>query len=152
MKAANTMTEPASSAVAGIAAWKLGLLGKLGALLGAGGIGALLIAAVDPAEAVADRKQRRRLIFTQVIVAGVMASMCTSAVVRWLASWNPWMQMATFEDWGEVALPVGLFIGALSWGVLGALVKLRALVKERGAEAVAARIHLVEPAAPKDPS
>ena len=44
------------------------------------------------------------------------------------------------EAWLEIALPVALVIGALSWGVLGALVKLRALIRERGAAAVADRV------------
>lgn len=138
------MTEPATSAVAGVAAWKMGLLSKLGVLVGGGALGALLIAAVDPAEAEPDPRKRRRLIFTQVLVAGAMSMTFTPATVRWLASWNDWIQLGSgnFEAWAEVTLPVALTIGALGWGMLGAAVKLRQMVRDRGADAIAEKAGL----------
>jgi len=143
------MTEPASSAAAGIAAWKLGLLTKLGGLLGAGVIGGLLAAAADPAEAMPDRRKRFKLIVTQVTAGGTLSIACTPAVVRWLDSTLDWIDLdacATMHDcigrWAEVALPVALLIGALSMGILGAAVKLRAIVRDRGAAALAKKAGL----------
>lgn len=134
------MPEPTASSAAGAAA----VLAKLGGLLGAGVVGALLVAAVDPAEALPDPKARRRLIALQVIVAGVVSTLCTKIVVRWLDATFDFIDLrgGGFDEWAEVALPVALLLGALSWGLLGAVVKLRALVRERGADAVADTIGL----------
>jgi hypothetical protein len=150
MKAVD-MTEPASTAAAGMAAWKFGLLAKLGVLIGAGALGAMLIAAVDPAEAEPDPKKRRKLIFAQVVSAMVFSSFFTKPVVRWLDYALDWIDLSAggAEAWLEIALPVGLLIGALSWGALGALVKLRKIIAERAAKAVADRVMPQQPQQPE---
>lgn len=134
------MAEPASGAGAGF------LAAKLGALLGAGALGAILIAAIDPYEAIQDPKKRRRLIFTQVLVAAVMAGFFTLPAVRMLDHLVSWIDLrapgTTIEDWLEVVSPVGLLIGALSWGILGAIVKLRQLIRDRGADVLGGRVGL----------
>jgi hypothetical protein len=127
-------------AAAGLAI-KFGWAAKVAAVVGAGTLGALLIAAVDPGEAIADPIKRRRLIFAQVICAAIFAPIMTPITVHWLDSTFSFLGATHgIEEWSEVAMPVGLFWGAMAWGVLGAMVKLRAIVKERGAEALADRV------------
>lgn len=149
------MTEPATSAAAGIAAWKFGLLAKIGTLLGVGGIGGLLVAAADTAHVVPDRAQRLKLTFVQFVAAGVVSISCTPATMRWLDAMFDWINLAAcsnwdecFQSWAELALPVGLLYGALSWGIIGMLVKLRIIVRDRGADAIAARAGLDDKAGP----
>lgn len=139
------MPDPTMPSAAGLAAAaKYGWLAKMIGLLGAGAAGALIVAAVDPAEALPDPRKRRRLIALQVVVAGVVSTTCTRIVVRWLDASFGFIDLSggDLDQWAEVALPVALLLGAMSWGVLGALVKLRALVRDHGAEAIASRFGL----------
>lgn len=134
------MSEPATTAAGAAAVWKMGLLSKLAILLSVGTLAGLLMAAVDPAEAEPDPRKRRRLIFGQVIAAAIFAPMFTPMCVKWLVSHFPILTITDFESWSTVALPVGLVIGALSWGVLGAFVKARSIIRERAAQAVADKV------------
>lgn len=143
----------ASGAAAGLAAAaKYGWLAKFVGLIGAGAVGAILIAAVDPAEAMPDPKKRRKLIFWQVVSAGVVSLIFTKIIVRWLDAHLDFIDLSSgdIDEWAEVALPVALLLGAMSWGVLGAMVKLRTLIQNRGARALAARLGLPAETAPGD--
>jgi hypothetical protein len=109
---------------------------KLLSLIGVGAIGAVVMAAVEPPKS-------RRALFAQALAAGVMAPIFTPAAVRALSSAGfVDLAGAGIERWGEVALPVGFLIGSLSWGFVGALVKIRAMLPDRGADAVARRVGL----------
>jgi hypothetical protein len=141
-----SMPEPTSSTAAGAVAFaaKYGLLAKLGALLATGVLGAVLIAAVDPAEAMPDPKKRRKLIFMQVVVALIVAGIFGKFVTSWLGKPGGWFAVdpSDLGAWIELAMPVGLTLGALSWGLIGAAVKLRILLAERGADAIADKVGL----------
>lgn len=117
---------------------------KIAALLGGGALGALVIAAVDPAEAEPDPKKRRRLIFSQVMVASVVAGVFGKLVTTWLGKPGGWIPIepGNVEAWIELGMPVGLVLGALSWGLVGVLVKLRKVIAERAADAVANKVGL----------
>lgn len=125
------MTEPATAAAGGIAATKL-LAG-----LGAGLCGAIIMAAADPP------KTRGQLI-GQATVAGTMGTLCTPWAVRVVDHLLPWVDLARapWHEVLEISGPVGLLIGAMSWGIVGMLVRLRAVISNRGAEKVAAAIGL----------
>lgn len=118
---------------------------KLLSLLGVGAAGAIVMAAVEP-------PQTRRALFVQACVAGFVALLFTPGAVRALvaAGW-----VAPFggdvERWAEVALPCGFLLGALSWGLVGALVKLRAILRDRAADALARRVG-VDPEQPQEAS
>ena len=143
------MAADGASGAAGLAfAAKYGVFAKLGALLGAGAVGAILIAAVDPAEAIPDPKKRRKLILTQVVTAAVVCGMCGPLAVRWLGRAGGWFPVTPGDvgSWVELAMPVGLVLGGLSWGLIGALVKLRQLIAARGAAAIADRVGIKESA------
>lgn len=141
------MAADGASGAAGLAfAAKYGVFAKLGALLGAGAVGAILIAAVDPAEAIPDPKKRRKLILTQVVTAAVVCGMCGPLAVRWLGRADGWFPVTPGDvgSWVELAMPVGLILGGLSWGLIGALVKLRQVIAARGAAAIADRVGIKE--------
>jgi hypothetical protein len=145
--AGTAMAADGASGAAGLAfAAKYGLFAKLGALLAAGAVGAVLIAAVDPAEAMPDPKKRRKLIFTQVVAAGVVCGGFGPLAVRWLGRADGWFPVAASDvgGWVELAMPVGLVLGGLSWGLIGATVKLRQLIAARGASAIADRVGIKE--------
>lgn len=138
------MTEPASSAVGAVAAWKLGLIHKVLALFGIGALGAWLIAIADPTPEGATRQERTRIFFLQGLVAGVMALLFTVPAMRFLGATFEWAKPVPGdpESWLSTALPIGFLIGAMSWGLAGALVKLRQLLKERGAKAIGDHVGL----------
>lgn len=140
------MAADGASSVAAVGlSMKYGLAAKLAALVGTGTIGALLVAAVDPAEALPDPKARRKLIFGQVVSAAVVAPMFTPATVRALDSTFAWVQAtSSVEAWAAVAMPVGLLWGCLAWGILGAMVKLRQIVRDRAAGVLAKRAGLTD--------
>lgn len=141
------MAADGASGAAGLAfAAKYGVFAKLGALLTAGAVGAILIAAVDPAEALPDPVKRRKLIVTQVIAAGVVCGMCGPLAVRWLGQSGGWfpVEPGDIGGWVELAMPVGLVLGGLSWGLIGAMVKLRQLIAARGAAAIADKAGIKE--------
>lgn len=115
---------------------------KLAALLGAGAIGALAIAAADPGEVIPDGKKRRRLIFVQVLAGIALCFLVGPGLVSWLVKPNGLFPVRPGDIVGlvEVAMPVGLLLGALSWGFIGAGVKLRHLIATRGADLIAKRV------------
>ena len=91
-------------------------------LLGTGAVGALVMAAVDP-------PRSRRQLFLQAVVAGVTACYFAAAAARLLGAM-------------EYELQIGFLIGALSWGAVGALVKLRTLIRDRAPDVIAAKAGL----------
>lgn len=139
-------TMSAETTAAGILAAKYGVFSKVAALLTAGAVGAVLIAAFDPAEAVPDPKARRKLILVQVVTAALVAGMVGPVVVSWLGKPTGFLPVSAGDalGWIELAMPVGLLLGGLSWGLIGALVKLRKLIADRAAQVVADRVGLGE--------
>lgn len=143
-----TMIEPSSGAAGGAAFAKwLWPLAKILGVPVAGLIGALLVAAFDPAEAVPDPKKRRRLLVLQYTTGLIVACFFTLGTVRWMDHNWEWVNLpkvlTTPEDisaWLEVALPVAFLWGGLAIGFIGALVKLRFLISERAAKVIAARL------------
>lgn len=146
------MIEPISPSAGGIAVGKwLWPIAKLLGIPAAGLIGALFVAAFDPAEAMPDPKQRRKLVFFQYTCGLTVAWLFTHATVRWLDHTLDWIDLpkilTTPEDvglWLEVALPVGFIWGGVSIGLIGALVKLRKIIADRGAKVVADRVGMGE--------
>lgn len=128
------MTEPTSSSAAGVMAWKL--LG-LSALISAGVLGAVFMAAFDP-------PKDRKTLFVQGAVAGTTSLIFGPLLVRWFDSWVDFIDLAkaTHLEALEVAAPIYLLTGALSWGVFAAIAKLRQIIRDRGAEAAAGKIGL----------
>jgi hypothetical protein len=141
MKATH-MTEPASAAAAGFAAAKYGLLGKLASLFAVGALGAFLVVLADPMPDNTPRAVRIRVLFAQFLSAGVVALLFTLPVLRIAGATWEWARVAPgdIEGWLTLALPVGLILGALGWGLIGALLKLRNLIRDRGGVAAAARM------------
>jgi len=115
-------TEP----ISGFAA---GLLLKAGATAGAGLLGAAAMAAFDPPKS-------RRELFLQAATAGtgslVFGKLAVIAATKYV----------TFAPADELTIPVFFLVGAMSWGVFGALAKLRKLVAEKGAGKVAEKVGL----------
>lgn len=145
-----SMIEPISPSAGGIALGKwLWPLAKLLGIPAAGLVGALLVAAFDPSEAVKDPKKRQKLLLVQYTAGLTVACMFTLGTVRWLDFNLEWINLPQhiqsldeLQAWFEIALPVGFIYGGLSIGLIGALVKLRQIIADRGAEAVADRIGL----------
>lgn len=114
---------------------------KLLSLFGVGAAGAVIMAAVEP-------PQSRRVLFAQACAAGTMALVFTPGAVRALDASTGWVDLshAGIEQWAEVALPCGFLIGALSWGIVGALVQIRRLLRDRAAGELARRVGIEQPA------
>lgn len=128
------MTEPVSNSAAGVFAWKL--LG-LSALLSAGVLGAVFMAAFDP-------PKDRKTLFFQGAVAGTSSLIFGPVLVKWLDATVDWINLATATHLEalEVAAPVYLLTGALSWGVFAAIAKLRGIIRDRAADAAAGKLGL----------
>lgn len=134
-----SVTEPTSTAAAGVAAWKLGIVHKLAAIAGAGALGAILIAFFD---AKLSRGQR----IAQAAVAGIVAMLFTLPALRWVDHHADWINLTDADPatWLEMALPAAFIIGWMSWGLMGAAFRLRELVRQRGADVVADKIGLTD--------
>lgn len=126
------MNESADPVLAS-AATGLGL--KLGAAAGAGVLGALVMAMVDP-------PRTRRELFVQATVAAIGSMIFGPVAVKALSKEFDWYSLANLAgvDYIQMVMPVYFLTGAMSWGVFGALAKLRAIVRTRGAEAVADKV------------
>lgn len=105
-----------------------GLLWKAGAALGAGVLGAAIMACMDPP---ATRKE----LFKQALVAGVGSMVFGPVALTVLGHFVPWLAASL-----ETAVPIYFLVGALSWGAFGALVKLRKLVDEKAAASLAKKL------------
>ena len=129
-----SMTEPTSSSAAGVIAWKF--LG-LSALISAGVLGAVFMAAFDP-------PKDRKTLFAQGAVAGTTSLIFGPVLVKWFDSVVDFVDLAkaTHLEALEVAAPIYLLTGALSWGVFAAIAKLRQIIRDRGAEAAAGKLGL----------
>jgi hypothetical protein len=137
------MSEPASSIGGGIALAKwLWPAAKILGIPAAGFLGALIVAACDPAEAVPDPIKRRKLIRAQYISGITVAWLFTPGTVTWVDHAFDWFNPVTPMDWLEVGLPIGFIYGALAIGFIGALVKLKTLIAERGAGVIAGKVGL----------
>lgn len=119
------MTEPISAAAAsavGAAQTVAGkaALAKLAAIFATGAVGAAVMAALRPVTA--------RQLFVQAAVAGVVSVYFAESVIDW------------FPALRGFTLQVAFLLGAMSWGIVGALVRLRDLIDKRGARVIAARV------------
>jgi|GEM_PF-5799609 len=112
MKAPLMATEPVTGGIAAGVLVKAGLAGLIGLLGGA------IMAAFDP-------PQSRKELFLQGAVAGT-GSLIFGGAVAALA-----VKYITVIPPSELTLPAYFVTGALSWGVFGALAKLRGLLGER---------------------
>lgn len=140
------MSDPASGAGGYMLAKWLWPIAKVLGVPAAGLVGALLVAAFDPAEVIADPKQRRKLITVQYVSASVVCFLFTNPLVRWLDFKCDWFDLAgaSIEQWLEIGLPTAFVLGALSIGFIGALAKLRVILRDRAADAVAKRLGIDE--------
>jgi len=123
------MSEPISGAAAGLIGWKA--LG-FGALIGTGVVGALMMAFFDP-------PKDRKVMFKQAIVAAVSSLFFGPVAMRVVDHYVGFVdltQTAGLETL-EWAAPVYFLIGAFSWGIFGAAVKLREIIRDRGAQKLA---------------
>ncbi len=124
------MAEPTSSTAAGAAlGWKL--LG-LSALLGSGILGAVMMAVFDP-------PKTKKLLFGQAAVAGIGSLFFGPVATKLADHYFDFINLAnaTGIEAFEVAAPVYLLVGAMSWGAFGALAKFREIIRTRGAENLA---------------
>lgn len=136
------MSEPATS-LGGVALAKwLWPMAKVLGIPAAGLIGALVVAAADPAEVMPDPIKRRKLIRVQYVTGLIVAWFFTPATVMWLTHKVEWIEPKEPIEWLQVALPIGFIYGGLAIGLIGALVKLRQIINDRGADAIAARVGL----------
>jgi MFS family permease len=104
---------------------------KFGFVAGAGMAGAAIMAILDP-------PKTRKELFLQGMCAGVGSIVFGPAALSWVAGFlGDALVVNNFQDW---ALPVYFLVGSLSWGVFGMLVKLRVLIKEKGAEKIAEKV------------
>jgi hypothetical protein len=124
MKANLMATEPVSSGIFAGLIWKLGLMAVVGA------VGGAIMAAFDPPET-------RKGLFLQATVAGT-GSLVFGDVAH--AAATLYLPFAS----GTTLIPSYFLVGALSWGVLGALAKFRKLVSEKAAGAVAKKLGVDE--------
>jgi hypothetical protein len=98
-------------------------LTKLAIAGGAGLLGALVIAAVDP-------PQTRRELFMQALVAGGGSMSFGPIAVHVAQHYISWVDFSLIE----YAVPVYFLVGALSWGAAGALAMARKTIREKGAD------------------
>ena len=113
-----------------------GLLWKLGVSIGAGVLGASIMAAMDP-------PTTKRELFKQAAVAGVGSMVFGPVALTVVSHYAPFLANSL-----ETAVPVYFLVGALAWGVFGAIAKLRVLIRDRAANALAVKFG-VAPEAPK---
>lgn len=123
MKASSMATEPVSS---GIFA---GLVVKLGFMAAIGAVGGLIISLFDKAES---RTERALQAGSAGVASAVFGKAATAVAAAHITS-------VPKED---LLIPVCFLVGALSWGVFGALAKLRQAIRDKGASAVTDRIGL----------
>lgn len=125
-----TVPEPTASSAVGA-----GLLAKYGAALGAGLLGALVIAAFDP-------PKTRKEVFGRAACAGVGSMVFGPFAVRGLSSLLDWFAPASLSglEHIEMVIPVYFVLGAVSWGMFGALASLNRIIKVRGGRAAADRV------------
>jgi hypothetical protein len=126
--------EPISGAAAGIIGWKA--LG-FGALVGTGVVGALMMAVFDP-------PKDKKTMLKQALVAAVSSLFFGPAAVRTFDHFFDFINLATASglevlEWGA---PIYFLIGAFSWGAFGAAVRLREIIRDRGAQKLAAKVGL----------
>ena len=106
-----------------------GLLIKAASTIGVGVLGAAIMAAFDP-------PQSRKELFLHATLAGV-GSFVFGPLALMAAT-----KFVTFATPGELLMPVYFLVGALSWGAFGAIAKLRKLISDKGASALADRVGL----------
>ena len=106
-----------------------GVAGKAVLTAGAGVLGAAVMAAVDP-------PKTRWELFLHGATALAGSVVFGPVAVRVVAQFIPWIGATDIE----VVVPIYFLVGALSWGVFGAIAKARALIRDRGADAIAKRL------------
>jgi len=126
------MSEPISGSMAGIFSWKA--LG-FSALLGSGILGGMLMAIFDP-------PKTRKQLFLQGAAAGIGGLFFGPIALRTLDHYVEWISLTTASpvEVLEVAAPIYLLIGTMSWGIFAALAKLREIIAERAAAQAAKKL------------
>jgi hypothetical protein len=104
-------------------------LAKLAIAGGAGLVGALVIAAVDP-------PANRRELFLQAFVAGGGSMSFGPVAVQAASHFITWVDFTQIE----FAVPVYFLVGALSWGAAGALAMFRKTIKEKGGDYLSKKV------------
>lgn len=129
------MAEPVSGAAGAAIGWKI--LG-IGGLVASGVLGAVIMAVFEP-------PKDKKTMFGQAAVAGVGGLFFGPVAVRALDYYTDFINLATATpiEALETAAPVYLLLGAMSWGVFGALAKLREIIRERGAAKVVEQVDKV---------
>lgn len=124
--------EPVSSAATGGALWKA--LGLGSALVGSGVVGALLIASFDP-------PKTKKGLFAQAAVAGIVSLVFGPLAVRTADHYFDFITITGAEalDALQQAAPIYFIVGAMSWGLCGAAVKLRQWIHDKGATIITNR-------------
>lgn len=118
-----------SGAIGVAAAAKYGGFVKLGAMFGASAFGAALISAYHP--------ETRKETWWRALGAGLGGVVIGKPVVLAATHYLPWLGA---DDGVESA--VLFMVGALFWGIVGALQNLQKKIKDRGADVVADKIGL----------
>lgn len=114
------MSEPTAISAAAV---------KLGVSLGAGVLGALIMAAFDP-------PATKRELFKQAACAGVGSAIFGPVALKFAAYYVPFVDFAQME----YAIPVLFLTGAISWGAFGALAKFRDILRRRGGKFAADKV------------
>lgn|GEM_PF-4276108 len=104
---------------------------KFGAILGAGALGALMIAAVDPPKTRGEQLLRA--------LAAASSLLFAPSAIRLVDSYLDYFpaQGADLYTYLELALPVAFLVGAMSWACVGVLVQLQRILRERAAARIA---------------
>lgn len=123
------MAEPISGAAGAAFGWKAA---GFGALIGSGILGGLIMAVFDPPKS-------RGLLALQGAAAGIGSLFFAPICVRAIDHYVDWLNLSTASSVEvlETAAPIYLLVGCLSWGVFGALAKLREIIRDRGAAKLA---------------
>lgn len=123
MKVSNMATEPISGTLAVLALKAAGLATVVGALGGA------IMAVFDPPKS-------RREMFLQAAVAGsgslVFGHLGAAAAAHYIS----------FLPAEDMKIPAYFLVGAMSWGVFGALAKVRRVVADKAADKIIERTGL----------
>lgn len=126
----------AETGAAGVAAWKLGVVQKGLAMFFASAAGAAMIAAFHPAT--------RRDTWWQALGAGIGGLIFGPIGVELLVQHFPGVKPEGGDllSWLRLAAPVLFLFGALFWGLVGALRKLRDKIADKGADVVGGKVGL----------
>lgn len=113
-----------------------GLAAKWGATVGAGALGAIVLAAVSK------EQMTRREVFARGLCAGIGSTVFGPIAVRFFDHYVEFVDFTKLHglEFFEWAVPVYFLAGALSWGAFGALSEFSRLLRERAGKAAADKL------------